>query len=154
MAKEITARAIVKSDDDGNFYLDVPNPKWWSSEISKFSIDTAVVITVKKWYKKRSLDQNSTYHWYIGVLADYFGYAPDTMKSLIALKWLKEPLYDTNGNEAIDITTGEKMFELRSSASLNTFEMAELCTNIRQWADEGWGVILPEPDKNYKINFK
>lgn len=152
--REITARAIVKTDDDGHYYLDVPNPKWWSTEIGSFAPETAVVITVKKWYKKRSVDQNSTYHWYIGVLADCFGYAPDTMKSLIALKWLKQPLYDNLGNEMRDVTTGDKMFELRSSASLNTVEMADLCMNIRQWADEGWGVILTEPDKNYKINFK
>lgn len=153
MATEISARGKIVLDENGLQILHVDNPDWWRGELSRFAPDTAVIVTIKKWYKKRSLDQNSTFHWYVGVLADYFGYAPDTMKKLIALKWLKEPLYDKNGEQAIDVTTGELLFDIRSTASLNTVEMADLCTAIRQWADEGWGVILPEPDKNYKLNF-
>lgn len=106
MALEISARGIIKLDEKGKQYLHVDNPDWWGGELSRLSPDTAVVVTIKKWYKKRSLDQNNTFHWYVGILADYFGYSEDTMKMLIKLKWLKEPLYDTLGEQMVDIPPG------------------------------------------------
>lgn len=153
MALEITARGKILTDEKLRQYLHVDNPEWWATELARFDPDTPVVLSVKKWYKKRTLKQNSLFHAYVAILADYFGYSPDTMKELIRLKWLKVPLYDKNGNEAIDITTGEVLFDLRSTKYLSTVEMAELCDAIRLWADEGWGVILPLPGDNLELTF-
>lgn len=154
MPKEITARAKVQTDKKGLYYLHIDNMDWWRGELSKFGPGVPVKISIKKFYNKRSLDQNGMFHWYVGILADYFGYANDTMKRLIGLKWLKEPVLDTNGEQAVDVVTGELLFDIRSTADLDRMEMAELCREMREWAELGWGIILPEPDKNYKLNFK
>lgn len=154
MPIEITARGRVLTDDKGRYKLDIPNPEYWSGELARFGPDVPVVISVKKWYQKRSLKQNSLFHAYVGILADYFGYGTDTMKELIRLKWLKIPLLNDKGEEAIDYTTGEVLFELRSTTSLSTVEMAELCDAIREWSELGWGIKLPLPDDNLTLQFK
>lgn len=152
--REVIARAKVLQDEKGRYSLEIPNMDWFRGELSGFGPGTAVVVSVKKWYKKRSLGQNNLFHWYADILADYFGYPLDTMKLLIRLKWLKVPLLKHDGSEAVDITTGEVLFDLRSTSDLNTVEMAELCDEIRTWAMDGWGVVLPLPDQNTEINFK
>lgn len=154
MALEISARGIIKLDEKGKQYLHVDNPEWWGGELFRFSPDTAVVVTIKKWYKKRSLRQNSLFWAYVSILADYFGYSQDTMKLLIGLKWLKTPIYDRDGNEMIDVTTGEVMYEITSTTALNTAEMAQLCDEMREWALSGWSVVLPLPEDNLELNFK
>src|ERR1700761_2713961 len=154
MALEITARAKVITDEAGRYKLDIPNPTFWAGELSRFEPGTAVVVSVKKYYKKRSLKQNSLFHAYVGILGDYFGYKPDTMKELIRLKWLKIPLLKDDGSDMVDITTGEVLFDLRSTTELTTLEMAQLCDEIREWAMEGWNVTLPLPDEQNEINFK
>ena len=151
---EINARAKVRQLDNGKYELDIPNPTFWQGELSKFGPDVDVVISVKKWYKKRSIRQNSLFHAYVAILADYFGYGADTMKELIRLKWLKVPLLKNDGSEMIDITTGEVLFELRSTTSLSTMEMMELCDEIRTWALDGWSIVLPLPSENIPLNFK
>lgn len=154
MPIEITARGHSRTDDKGRYFLEIKPEEYWAGELAKFGPDVPLVISVKKWYQKRSLKQNSLFHAYVQILADYFGYGPDTMKELIRLKWLKKALYNNKGEEAIDVTTGEVLFELRSTTSLSTVEMMELCEQIRLWSNEGWGVILPLPDDNLELNFK
>jgi len=155
MPKEINAKAFVRQDERGKYDIEIGGDKhFWQGELSRFGPDEPVVINIKKWYKKRSLKQNSLFHAYIGIMADYFGYAPDTMKQLVGLKWLQAPLQDAQGNEMIDVTTGEVLFEIRSTASLNTLEMAELTDAMRTWAMEGWSIKLPLPEENISFNFK
>lgn len=152
--KEITARGKILINDKGLQYLNIDNPTWLAGELSRFDPDTPVVVTIKKWYRKRTLKQNNLYHAYISIMADYFGYSVDTMKSLVALKYLKQPLQDNEGNELVDITTGEILFELRGSKDLNTYEMVELCDNLREWSLSGWGIVLPIPGDNTELTFK
>lgn len=151
---EVTAKGKVQTDDKGRYCLHVDNDHWWAGELAKFEPGTAVVVSIKRWYKKRTLKQNSLYHMYADILADYFGYSLDTMKLLIQLKWLKEPIVGDDGQEAVDYTTGEVLFTLRSSKDLNTAEMAQLCDELRKWALDGWGVVLPLPEENTELNFK
>lgn len=154
MPLEISARATIKTDAAGRYELEIGGSKhYWQGELSRFEPGTAVVVTVKRWYKKRSLRQNSLLHAYIGILADELGYGPDTMKELIRLKWLKQPIYDKDGNELVDMTTGEVLFELRSTTELSTVEMVELCDSIRVWALEGFNVTLPLPGDEMEFNF-
>lgn len=144
---------VIHTADDCTIHF--PAEKWVYSELRKaFADGDKVTVQISTRHKQRSIKQNNLLHAYIGILADEFGYDLDTMKELIRLKWLKEPVCDLNGDEMVDTTTGEIMFRLRSTTELTTLEMAELTEEIRIWAIQGWNVILPLPEEQQELKFK
>lgn len=144
---------IVHTGDDCSLHF--PRETFVLKDLKDAFPDGAkVTVGISTRYNKRSLKQNSLFHAYVGILADEFGYDTDTMKELIRLKWLKEPVCDLNGGEMVDTTTGEIMFRLRSTTELSTLEMSELTEEIRIWAIQGWNIVLPLPEENIKLNLK
>lgn len=154
MATEITARGKILLSKYGLQYLHIDNPTWLSGELSRFEPDTSVVVSIKKYYKKRSLKQNNLFWAYCNILGEHLGYDKDDMKTIIQLKFLKEAIQDLQGNEMGYPDTGEVLFTLRSTASLNTLEMASLCEQIRIWGMQSFQCVLPLPDENISLNFK
>lgn len=144
---------IVHTADDCTLHF--PSEKFVYRDLKDaFPDGTKITVTVATRYNKRTLKQNSLFHAYVGILADEFGYDTDTMKELIRLKWLKEYLYKDDGDELVDITTGEHMFRLKSTTELSTLEMVMLTEEIRIWALQGWSIVLPLPDDQLDFKFK
>lgn len=153
MAKEITARGTVKTDDKGRYMLDIPNPTFWQGELSRFEPGTAVVVSVKKWYKKRSIRQNAVLHWYINEIADETGMAADTIKEVLRHKFLSVDAVDRKGEVMADKESGEVLKVYRSTTELTTFEFMEFTEQIRLWANDFLNLNLPLPNEETELNF-
>lgn len=154
MPLEITARAKIITDERGLYHLSVDNDAWWKGELSRFEPGTSVVISIKKFYKKRSLRQNSTLHWYINEISDETGMAPDVIKDVLKHKFLSEDIIDGNGEIMVDRSTGEVLKRYKSTTELSTVEFMAFTEEIRLWANDFLNLQLPEPDSQSEINFK
>ncbi len=153
MALEITARGKILLSESGKQYLHIDNPDWWSGELARFAPDTAVVVTIKKWYKKRSLKQNSVLHWYINAISDETGQSVDTIKEVLRHKFLSEDIVDRNGEIMADRSSGEVLKRYKSTTELSTMQFNEFTENIRLWANDFLGLQLPLPNEAVELKF-
>lgn len=97
--------------------------------------DTRIVLTVKKYRKKRSNPQNK-YWWGVvcKVYGDYLGYTPQEMHDALKWQFLQVP--------------GE-LPTVRSTKKLTTTEFNELIEEVARFAAMEHGVYIPPPDDGY-----
>lgn len=111
-----------------------------------------VVLTLARWYKKRTLSENN-YYWAVVVqmIADHTGNTPEQVhKGLGEMFWPDE--------EAPTFTLGKRVFssEAKSTTEFNTAEFEEKMKLVRNWAatspddptDPGLGLYIPEPNED------
>ena len=113
-----------------------------------------VTVEIKSRRKPRSLAQNNTFHWYCGLIADDTGNDLETVKNTVKAMFLKKPMVDKSGKEIINPETGEVAYFIQDTRNLSTVEMMELTENTRLFAAEWFGMDLPLPDENIKLNLK
>lgn len=101
--------------------------------LKSFKDGARVVVTVKRYRKDRTLQQNR-YYWAVPVtiLADHFGYTKDEMHDALRMMFLKKP-------EA-------KIPTVRSSTDLNTTEFTDYLESIWRWAATEYGINIPDPE--------
>ena len=95
-----------------------------------------VWVTVEKFSKQRSLNQNR-YYWgvVVKILADEIGYSKDEMHD--ALRW-----------EFLNISEDEKALPtVKSTTELSTIEMETYLEEIREWADTQLDIYIPLPNE-------
>lgn len=105
-------------------FIDYDRFKDWLS----FQKDSAVDITIKKPFNKRSIDQNSRY-WkvYCKQLGDYLGYEPDEIHVIFKYFILKPH------------------FDLQSTTELSKMQFSEYCERIEIWCNN-------EHEFNFELN--
>jgi len=93
-----------------------------------------VTVTVKKYHKDRSSNQNK-YYWSVvlGVFGEYLGYTTEELHEAMKMKFL---LVHSDG----------KPDTVRSTTELNTVEMEAYLESIRQFAAI-YGVSIPLPNE-------
>lgn len=94
-----------------------------------------VELTVKNWSSKRTPNQNKLFWLWVRLIADYTGYTPMQVKTILQYKFLF--MY-----EFCDVTGG-LLPRIRSTAELNKKEFTEFMDNINQWAGEYLQLQLP-----------
>lgn len=97
-----------------------------------------LVVTFKDNKNRRSISQNK-YYWkcIIDPLAEHTGYSRDEMHEILRAKFLPEE--KTIGGETIHFS--------RSTTTLNTAEMENYLSEIREWASVYLQVFLALPNE-------
>ncbi len=96
-----------------------------------------VTIEVKKFKKKRSIEQNS-YYWavLIDILSKEFGYESEEIHLMLREKFLR--IHD---NIHPDFVIA------RSTTKLTTVEFVEYIEKIQRWAAQEHQIYLPDPNE-------
>ena len=111
----------------------------------KLSMPEIVEVVVRPYTDKspRS-NQQSRYYWgvVIPLISDYTGYTKDEIHEILKHLFLAEML-------EIKSKDGEqhKIRIAKSTTDLNTTEMEDFLSNIRQWAAMELGVFVPTPNE-------
>lgn len=100
-------------------------------------------VVVRKFKRKRSVDQNNLVHMWFQIIANETGNDMETVKEYIKAKYLA-PVF----REWVDPATKEKSLVgcSRSTTDLTVEEMTAFINNVEQFALE-LGVILPMPEE-------
>lgn len=111
-----------------------------------------IVIKIEKAKKKRSNPQNA-YMW--GIVIPIMQQAlkeaghlmtNDDVHELLKLRFLKETIL-------INEQTGECVERIKSTTELSTSQMMDYFSEIKQFAAEYFGVDMPDPNTDIKLNF-
>lgn len=93
-------------------------------------------VEIKRWQKRRSLNQNSLYHMWVGTIAQETGNDHEAVHE--ALKSMFCPL--------TVIELGGEMRTVRSTALLNTELMWQYMEQVHAYAATDLGIRLPLPE--------
>lgn len=150
---EIQARGHIRLTEKGKYYLEVKPDNYWAAELSRFEPDTPVVVSVKKWYKKRSLKQNDFY-WAIFIEQEI-----ECFKEYWGETFTKQEVHDWNklnfwGDERVIEATGEIIKSPASSTTQNTFDWEEKLEKARQWFRQSFNWEINYPNEQGDLNFK
>lgn len=111
-----------------------------------------IVIKIEKAKKKRSNPQNA-YMW--GVVLPIMrqalkdsGYlmTNESVHEMLKLRFLKESIL-------VNEETGECVERIKSTTELSTTQIMEYFMDIQKFASEYFGVNIPEPNEEIKLNF-
>jgi len=99
--------------------------------------DGIFVCNIKKWFKKRSLNQNDFY-WGVIIpkLSEYFCITPSEVHDEIKYKFLRVTWVGIGW---------EEISKTMSTTTLNTKEWEEYIDRIRKWIIEEYNITLPLP---------
>lgn len=130
MSKDFIAHCTVTGG-----LLEWRNPDYLHVNLPKFE-GLSGVLTIKKKWSKRSLNQNALYWEWVTLIADYCGNTPQEMHSV--LRGLYAPKKE--------IKVGKKKYMIpRSTTTLSKGEMVEFMFNVQSEASQ-LGIILPTPE--------
>ena len=91
-----------------------------------------LTVTIKKYKKPRSRNQNNLYWEWMTIMGADLGYTPDEIHDTMKARLL----VDRSG----------KLPVIRSTTALSTAEMAEYMAHVQRIASE-FNIILPTPDE-------
>ena len=106
--------------------------------------DGEFVITIQRKHAIRTLAMNALY-WgvYVKELSEYTGFTPDEMHFWLKAKFLPKKLAVANSNGEV---VGEYVLG-GSTTRLNKIEFGDYLREIKQWAQDALGVVIPEPEE-------
>lgn len=109
------------------------NRNQFDDYLAKYKDGTRVEVTVRKYRRTRTLEQNR-YYWgvVIYILADFFGYSKEEMHEAMKWKFLKQ----------VDMP----IETVRSTTDLSTKEFSDYIENIVRWASSEYQVVIPDPN--------
>lgn len=116
------------------------------NNLQSFGKSVRLRVSYETYYTKRSVDQNSTLHWYLSIIAEETGMEMLDVKDQMAKKYLMVEVKDKEGSIVADPETGEIMMKQLSTAELTTVQFMEYTEKIRMWAGTFLNIDLPEPD--------
>lgn len=102
--------------------------------LKQFQEEQEIKVVVSKYYKPRSLNQNS-YMWGVvySLIANELGYTTEEIHDLMRI----EHLTDRTG----------KYPRVKSTSELSTIEMEDYLSKCRTWASAELGVYIPLPNE-------
>lgn len=144
---------IVWTGDDAS--INFPNERFVYRDLKDgFKDGEKVTIVIKTRRKPRSLKQNSVLHWYINAIADETGQSAEDIKAVLKHLFLSVDMIDQNGDIMADKSSGEVLKRYKSTTELSTVEAMEFIENIRMWALDFLGIVLPLPNEEVELKFK
>ena len=110
--------------------------------------DGEVVITIARRRATRSAQANA-YYWsqVVGLVADHTGHTPDEIHEIYKAKFLPKRLSFADGN---GVVVGEFVIG-GTTTRLTKTEFYEYVEQIRLWAAEELGVVIPDPDQDWMM---
>ena len=132
--------------------LKLSSNKSFLSDLKDFKHEERVWVQIESYSPKRSLNQNSLLHLWIGIMAEEIGVEADEMKYLLKEKFLKMPLLDKHGNEVAD-EEGELQFKVIDTSKLSKMEMSEFMDKIHVWSLSFLNCALPLPEEQQELSY-
>lgn len=124
------------------------------SDLRDFKDGDRVFVTVERYYRKRSLEQNNVLHWYLDEIAQETGMDMLEVKEQMAKKYLTVEVLDKDENVRCDPETSEVMTRVKSTTELSTVEFNDYTEKIRMWANSYLNLQLPLPNETTELKFK
>ncbi|MCW3111296.1 MAG: hypothetical protein JWQ09_5802 [Segetibacter sp.] len=121
---------------------------------SAFGDNEKVTVEIKTRKKPRNLPQNAYLHMSLQMIADETGNSLESVKSTVKAMFAKKPLLDKDGEPIYDTNTGEQACYIQDTRDMSTQECFEFTEQVRMFALDFCGIILPLPDENIKLNLK
>lgn len=132
-----------------------PNDEYVYAELSSaFADQEKVTVEIKTRRNPRTLKQNAYLHMCLQMIADETGNDLETVKSTVKAMYAKKPLLDRDGELIYDKDTGEQAMYVQDTRDMSTIEAMTFTENVRLFAQDFCGIVLPLPDEqiNLKIN--
>jgi hypothetical protein len=108
--------------------------------VTELSEDKPWRVTIERYVKKRSNDQNSFLHAVpLRMICDETGHEMDDMKDYL--------LGTAFGWEEYEVMGSPRKRPVRRSSSLNTAEFTHFLEWIEAWAAQELGMIIPRPNE-------
>ena len=145
--------AIINLSDPDKPKLDFLSKKSFTEDLKDFKDKDRVWITVEKYYAKRSLKQNNLLHLYLSEIAKETGMQLEPIKDALKKKFLTVALTTKDGEIMADKSTGEVLERVKGTSELTVTEFMEFTDNVRVWAMEFLGLILPLPEEQVELKF-
>lgn len=116
----------------GKAIMDTPERVW---EYIKTLDGNRIEVVIRKARSQRSNQQNRYYHGIVlELLSQHTGYTPDEMHEICKYQFLKQG--------------GDGKFEyIKSTTKLNTAEFETYLENIKRWAVDILGLVIPDPNE-------
>lgn len=143
---------IVHTGDDCTIHF--PREKWVYRDLKEaFGDQAKVTVEINSRRKPRSLPQNAYLHMVLQMIADETGNSLEVIKSTLKSMYAKKPLLDKEGEPIYDKETGETVNYIQDTRDMSTIEAMEFTENVRMFAQEFCGMIIPLPGENIDLNF-
>ena len=113
-------------------------------QIMKLPADGTKVVVIMDHKTSRSLEQNSLYWMWVGIMCDETGYSKKELHDALRSHLLEPVTYP-------DLTTGELKSRLRSTTELSVKEFTAYLNAIEEFARDFMGCMLPRPEDQYAI---
>jgi hypothetical protein len=94
-------------------------------------------VTLTRYSKPRSHEQNNTIHMWFSEIAEFTGYSPAEIKDEMKLRFGPPP-------EEV-LVLGEHRLVPKSTAEYSVVEMMDFMTQIQAWCAE-WDIEITDPD--------
>ena len=125
---------LVATIEKGELKHDFPDrfKRWlWTLEGKR------VIIEVKQFRKKRSIEQNS-YYWAgcVSILSKEFGYEPEEIHMMLREKFLR--IHDEKHPDFVIA---------KSTTKLTTIEFVDYIEKIQRWAAIEHQIFIPDPNE-------
>ena len=106
-------------------------------------VGEVVEVIIRKRRSKRS-DRQNAWYWsqILELLSERTGHTPDELHEYCKARFIPKRLAICDGNGVVidDRVVGG------STTKLNREQMADFCEEIRRWAAEDLGLVIPDPD--------
>lgn len=96
------------------------------------------VIQLRKRKRRRTNNQNRVQWWYFTEIAKETGHTPSRIKAICQAKFLLR--------DEVNEETGEVLPYIMDTSELTTLEHNDFMEDVRQWAFDYFGMVLPLPD--------
>lgn len=144
---------IVYTGDDCTLHF--PQERYVYGNLKEsFKDGERVIVTIQPRKKKRSLSQNSYLHMLLQMIADETGNSLEVIKTTIKAMYAKKELTDKHGDPLIDENTGEAAYYIQETSDMSVEEMMLLTENVKEFARDFLGMVLPEPSEQLPLKIK
>jgi len=146
-----TFDAFIDHTGETDCSISFINEKNCYSELRRsFDNHAKVTIEIKSRRKPRNLDQNAYLHLCLQMIADDTGNSLDQVKTTLKALYAKKPLLK-DGEPIYDNKTGEQAMYIQDTRDMSTLECFEFTENVRMFAIDFLGFVIPEPQKQIKM---
>ena len=142
--------AIIDNTDPDHPFVTFNATESFKSDLNSYKNGQRIWLSTEKYFRKRTLSQNNTFFWWIGLIAEDTGMDQDEVKDFFAKKYLTVEIRDENDDLRCDEETGEVMTRVRSTAELNTVEFGLYLDKVWLYSTNFFNMVLPQPDPELK----
>ncbi len=144
---------IVHTDKDATIHF--PREVFVYKDLKdSFESGAKVTVEVKTRRKPRNLDQNAYLHMCLQMIADETGNSLEVVKTTVKAMYAKKPMLDKDDEPIYDKNTGEPAMYIQDTRDMSTTECFTFTENVRMFAIDFCGLVLPDPLQQIDLNLK